>query len=73
MFLKADSNALIVLTTNMSEETLQKVMRLITSRDVWLELNKLFDGVSENKVYDLCNSLDLRKILLTILLHISSA
>lgn len=53
-FLKADSNALIVLTTNMTEETLKKVMRLTTAREVWDELHKLFDGVSEDKVYDLC-------------------
>ncbi|KMQ81853.1 zinc knuckle protein [Lasius niger] len=53
-FLKADSNALIVLTTNMSKETLQKVMRLTTSRQVWTELHKLFDGMAEDKVYDLC-------------------
>lgn len=53
-FNKADSNALIVLTTNMTEETLKKIMRLTTSRDVWLELHKLFDGISEDKVYNTC-------------------
>lgn len=53
-FLKADSNALIVLTINMSEETLQKVMRLTTSRQVWIEFHNLFDGVAEDKVCDLC-------------------
>jgi hypothetical protein len=54
VFNKADSNALIILTTNMSDETLQKIMRFTTSREVWLELHKLFDGVSEDKVYNLC-------------------
>lgn len=53
-FFKADSKALIVLTTNMSEETLQKIMRLTTSRQVWMEFHKLFDSVAEDKVYDLC-------------------
>ena len=53
-YLKAESNALLVLTTNMTEETLKKVMRFNTSKEVWTELHKLFDGVSEDKVYHLC-------------------
>lgn len=54
VFMKADSLALIILTTNMSEETLHKVMRFTSSRDVWLELHRLFEGTSEDKAYDHC-------------------
>lgn len=53
-YYKAESNALIVLTNNMTEETLKKIMRLNSAREVWLELHKLFDGVSEDKVYNIC-------------------
>lgn len=53
-FTKADSMALIVMTTNMTEETLQKVMRFSKAREVWLELHKLYDGVSEDKAYNIC-------------------
>lgn len=53
-FRKADSNALIVLTTNMTEETLKKIMRFVKAREVWLELHKLFDGISEDKMYNTC-------------------
>lgn len=37
MFAKADANALLILTTNMHEETLRKVIRF--AREVWLDLN----------------------------------
>lgn len=37
----------------MSEETLQKVMRLTSAQDVWNELHKLFDGVSEDKLHQI--------------------
>lgn len=53
-FNKVDSCALLILTTNMSEETLLKIMRFKTSKEVWTELHKLFDGVSEDKVYNIC-------------------
>lgn len=53
-FQKADSTALLVLTNNMTESTVQKVMRLSSAFDVWKELHNLFDGVSEDKVYELC-------------------
>ncbi|KAF2889070.1 hypothetical protein ILUMI_17103, partial [Ignelater luminosus] len=39
-FNKADSNALFVLTTNMTEDTLKLVMRVLSS---WNELSRLFD------------------------------
>lgn len=53
-FLKIDSTVLLLLTTNMSEKTVEKIMRLTTSREVWVELHRLFDGVSEDKIYDTC-------------------
>lgn len=53
-YTQADSNALLILTINMTQETLQKVMRFSTAREVWLELHRLYDGNVENKTYDLC-------------------
>lgn len=53
-YLTGDSTALLVITTNLSEANLEKVMRFSSSREVWLELHRLFDGVSEDKAYDLC-------------------
>ncbi|CAB0003770.1 unnamed protein product, partial [Nesidiocoris tenuis] len=50
----ADSDALLVISNNLTEETLKKVMRFTTAREVWLELHRLFDGVSEDKAYDIC-------------------
>ncbi|BES91891.1 Hydra magnipapillata [Nesidiocoris tenuis] len=53
-FAKLESDVLIVLTTNMSEDTIQKIMRFQSAKDVWKELHRLFDGVAEDKAYDLC-------------------
>lgn len=41
-------------TTNMNDETLKKMMRFNTPREVWQELHRLFDGSCEDKSYDLC-------------------
>ncbi|CAH2103701.1 unnamed protein product [Euphydryas editha] len=51
---KVDSSALLLLTANMSDETLQKIMRFNSSKEVWDELHRLFDGTSEDKSYALC-------------------
>lgn len=51
---KADCSAMIIFSTNMSEETYEKVRSLTCARDVWLELHRLFDGVHEDRAYDLC-------------------
>jgi len=51
---KADCNAMIIISTNMSEETYEKVRSLTCARDIWLELHRLFDGVHEDRAYDLC-------------------
>lgn len=53
-FQSLDSNALLVLTTNMTEETLHKVMRCATSSEMWTELHRLFDGAKEDRSYELC-------------------
>jgi len=42
------------MSTNMSEETYEKVRSLTSAREVWLELHRLFDGAHEDKAYDLC-------------------
>ncbi|KAG5861007.1 hypothetical protein JTB14_015716 [Gonioctena quinquepunctata] len=55
-FNQADSSALLILTVNMTKETLEKVMRFLTTRDMWLELHSLFDGNVENKTYDVCST-----------------
>jgi len=51
---KAYCSALFILSTNMSEEKYEKVRSLTCARDVWLELHRLFDGVHEDRGYDLC-------------------
>lgn len=46
-------------------------MRFSTSREVWLELHRLYDGVSEDRAHDfVCNSLDTRSNLKMKLLPI---
>jgi hypothetical protein len=45
---------MIILSTNMTEETYEKVRSLNSAREVWLELHRLFDGVNDDKAYDLC-------------------
>lgn len=51
-----DSIAMLILMSNMSDVTLQKVMRLPNAKLVWDELHNLFDGTSEDKCYNLCYS-----------------
>lgn len=53
-FIKADTSALLLLTTNLKEDILKNVMRFTTARDVWLELHRLYDGISEDRSYNLC-------------------
>lgn len=55
-FVKADTSALLLLTTNLKEEILKNVMRYTTSREVWLELHRLYDGISEDRSYNFCMS-----------------
>lgn len=53
-YLSADSAALLLITTNLSQENCEKVLRYTTAREVWQELHRLYDGTSESKTYDLC-------------------
>lgn len=49
---QAEAMALHILTSNMSRDILLMVMRFTTARDMWLELNRLFDGGdAEEKLY----------------------
>uniref|UniRef100_A0A0A9YQG5 Putative membrane protein C16E9.09c n=1 Tax=Lygus hesperus TaxID=30085 RepID=A0A0A9YQG5_LYGHE len=54
-FDKADSDALLILSSTMKDEILHKILRFKTAREAWLELHRLYDGVSEDKAYDLCS------------------
>ncbi|KAJ2938391.1 hypothetical protein O0L34_g13315 [Tuta absoluta] len=51
---KTETGALLMITTNLSEETLMKVMRYRTAHEVWQELHRLFDGNTGDRAYTLC-------------------
>lgn len=53
-FINVDSALLVLITTNMTDEILNHVMRLTSSQEVWEELNRLYGESSEDKSYDLC-------------------
>lgn len=53
-FTKADSSALFLITNNMTQDMLRKVMGFTSARDIWLELHRLFDGTSEDKTFQQC-------------------
>ncbi|XP_061721806.1 uncharacterized protein LOC133528434 [Cydia pomonella] len=53
-YTKANCAALLILTTNMTDDTLQKIMRFETAYEVWQELHRLFDGQREDRSYHLC-------------------
>ncbi|KAJ8871124.1 hypothetical protein PR048_027428 [Dryococelus australis] len=52
-FVNAESNALLILTTNMTEDMLEKIMRFSTAREMWIELHRLFDR-GKNLTNELC-------------------
>ena len=52
-FNKAEVAALQILTPHMSTEILVMVMRFRSAREMWLELERLFDGNSEDRLYSL--------------------
>ena len=52
-FNKAEAAALQILTSHMSTEILVMVMRFRSAREMWLELERLFDGNSEERLYSL--------------------
>lgn len=49
-----DSVVLTLITTNMTDEILDQVMRYKSAKEVWDELERLYCGSSEDKSYDLC-------------------
>ena len=49
-YLKVDNNILIVLTTNMAEETVQKIISVTISWEVWIKLHKCVEGVSKDNM-----------------------
>lgn len=51
---KTKSGALLMLTTNMTEDMLAKVHVYNTAHEVWTELHNLFDGDLESVIYGLC-------------------
>ncbi|KFM58020.1 Retrovirus-related Pol polyprotein from transposon TNT 1-94, partial [Stegodyphus mimosarum] len=51
---KANNCAMMVLTNSMTEDILQKVMRFESTRDIWLELHKVFEDSSDNQLYNIC-------------------
>lgn len=51
---KGNNSAMIILTNSMTEETLQKVMRFESAREIWLELHTLYEASSENQLYNIC-------------------
>ncbi|KAI5642892.1 gag-polypeptide of LTR copia-type domain-containing protein [Phthorimaea operculella] len=53
-YTKAECTALLLLTNNISDESLDKVMRFSNPKDVWDELHRLYDGVDDNKLYEVC-------------------
>lgn len=56
-FTKGDCNAMIIITSNMTEETYEKVRSLTSAREMWLELHRLYESPNEDKAYDLCMKL----------------
>ena len=52
-FNKAEVAALEILMSHMSSEILVMVMRFRSAREMWLELERLFDGNSEDRLYSL--------------------
>lgn len=49
-----DNTAQLVLSANMTEDMLHKVMRFSSAKDMWDELVRLYVGATEDKSYDLC-------------------
>ena len=52
-FIKAEVAALQILTSHKSTEILVMVMIFRSAREMWLELERLFDGNSEDRLYSL--------------------
>lgn len=53
---RIDSTIVVLLTTNMSDDTLQKLMRFDNSKDMWDELQRLYGGCIIDRSYELCQN-----------------
>jgi gag-polypeptide of LTR copia-type len=53
-YTKSVRRAKATLVSCLSEEVMQKVMRFTNAKEIWEELHRLFDGVSDDKLYSLC-------------------
>lgn len=49
--MNADNTSMALLTNNLSDATLEKVMQLKGAQDVWFKSYRLFNRVSEDKAY----------------------
>jgi gag-polypeptide of LTR copia-type/Zinc knuckle len=52
---KSVNTAMAVLVNSLGEDVTDKIMRFGTPWEIWTELHKLFDGISEDKIYTLCS------------------
>lgn len=52
--MNADSTSMALLTKNLSDATLEKVMQFTNARDVLFKSYRLFNRVSEDKSYGIC-------------------
>ena len=53
-YTKLESTALLLITNNIADETLNKIMRFSTPKEVWDELHRLYDGIGDDRVYNIC-------------------
>lgn len=52
--IRLNSTALLLITNNITDEVLDKVIRFDNPKDVWDELHRLYEGVNEDRLYDAC-------------------
>lgn len=48
------STGLLLITNNISDEILDKVMTFSHPKDVWDELHRLYHGMNEDRLYEAC-------------------
>lgn len=53
-YLRKANMALLLITTNISDTTLDKVIRFTDPKEVWDELHRLYDGVNDDRLYEVC-------------------
>ncbi|VVC99285.1 unnamed protein product [Leptidea sinapis] len=52
-YVRLESTALLQVTNNISDEILDKVIRFSSPKEIWDELHRFYDGVNEDKLYEL--------------------